>query len=158
MALSIGQQAPDFTLFSDKREKTTLSDYRGQKNVILHFFPHAFTSVCTAQLCAMRDDISRYNNENAQVFGISVDSPQVLAKFREDQGINFPLLSDFNKEASTAFDAIYEIFGNMELRGVSKRAAFIVDKQGVIQYSEVLDNPGNIPNIGAINDVLARLS
>ena len=106
----------------------------------------------------MRDDISRYNNENVQVFGISVDSPQVLAKFREDQGINFPLLSDFNKEASTAFDAIYEIFGNMELRGVSKRAAFIVDKQGVIQHAEVLDNPGNIPNIGAINDVLARLS
>jgi len=97
-----------------------------------------------------------YNNANAEVFGISVDSPFTLAKFKEEQGLNFTLLSDFNKEVSTVYDAIYENFIGW-MRGVSKRAAFIIDKEGVIKYAEVLESAGDLPNFEEINTVLAGL-
>src|SRR5665647_289295 len=106
MAIEIGQTAPAFTLHDSDKNKVTLADYKG-KNVLLLFFPQSFTGVCTAELCSLRDDIATYNNANAQVLGISVDSVFTLAKFKEEQKLNFPLLSDFNKEVSTAYDAIY---------------------------------------------------
>ncbi len=157
MAISTGQQAPDFTLYSSDKEKITLSDLRGKSHVLLLFFPMAFTRVCTKELCSVRDSIGHYNNASVQVLGISVDSVFTLAKFKEEQQYNFPLLSDFNKEVSTLYGAIYESFGDMEMRGVSKRAAFLVDKNGVVQYAEVLEKAGEEPDFEAIDRQLATL-
>jgi len=157
MSLQIGNQAPSFTLHTSINETISLSDFAGEKNVLILFFPQAFTGVCTKELCAIRDDISRYQNTNAQVLGISVDSVFTLAKFKEEQQLNFPLLSDFNKEVSTAYDSIYESFTGMNMKGVSKRSAFLVDKAGVIQYAEVLESAGDIPNFEAINECITRL-
>jgi peroxiredoxin len=157
MSLQIGNQAPAFTLHTSINETISLSDFAGDKNVLILFFPQAFTGVCTKELCAIRDDISRYQNTNAQVLGISVDSVFTLAKFKEEQQLNFPLLSDFNKEVSTAYHSIYESFTGMNMKGVSKRSAFLVDKAGIIQYAEVLESAGDIPNFEAINECIARL-
>lgn len=158
MAVLIGQQAPDFTLYNSEKNSVSLHDFKGKKNVLLLFFPLAFTSVCTAELCSVRDDIGNYENDDVQVLGISVDSVFTLAKYKEEQQYNYPLLSDFNKEVSTAYGSIYESFTNMALKGVSKRSAFIIDKQGVIEYAAVLDNAGELPDFKAIKEHLSRLS
>jgi peroxiredoxin len=133
-----------------------LKDYRGQ-NVLLLFFPLAFTGTCTKELCGVRDNIALYNNANAQVFGISVDSLHTLAKYNEEQQFNFTLLSDFNKEVSEAYGSIYPLFG-YDMRGVSKRSAFVIDKDGVVQYAEILENASHIPDFSAIQGVLTRLN
>lgn len=156
MAIEIGQQAPAFTLHDNHKKKVSLSDFRG-KNVLLLFFPQAFTSVCTKELCSLRDNIAFYNNVNAQVFGISVDSVFTQAKFREEQNLNFPLLSDFNKEVSTAYDTIYSDW-IMDMKGVSKRSAFVIDKEGIVRYAEVLESAGDQPNFEAIQKTLADLN
>lgn len=158
MSLNIGNKAPDFSLYASMKDKFTLSDFAGQQNVLILFFPQAFTGVCTKELCAVRDDISKYQHAHAQVLAISVDSVFTLAKFKEEQQLNFPLLSDFNKEVSTSYGSIYESFTDMGMKGVSKRAAFVVDKTGLVQYAEVLESAGDIPNFEAINEVLGRLS
>ena len=157
MALQIGQPAPNFTLFSSQKEKISLNDFAGNKNVLILFFPQSFTGVCTKELCSVRDDIARYNNANAEVLAISVDSIFTLAKFKEDQQLNFTLLSDFNKEVSALYESIYASFTDMDMHGVSKRSAFIVDKQGVIQYAQVLESAGDIPDFNAINETLNRI-
>ncbi len=157
MSLQAGQPAPDFSLFNTDKQKVSLSDFKG-KNVVLLFFPLAFTSVCTAELCNVRDNIGLYNNANAQVLGISVDSLFVLNKYRAEQNLNFPLLSDFNREASTAFDVLYETFPSFNMHGVSKRAAFVVDKDGVVQYAEICATPGDQPDYTAIQEALSRLN
>ncbi|WP_431214368.1 peroxiredoxin [Puia sp. P3] len=154
--IQIGQQAPGFTLYDSDKQKVNLSDYKG-KNVLLLFFPAAFTSVCTQELCSTRDNIALYNKANAQVFGISVDMPFSLAKFKEEQKLNFPLLSDFNKEASTAYGCLYETFA-VDLRGVSKRSAFVIDKDGIVRYAEVLGKASDLPDFTAIQKTLAGLS
>ena len=154
--IQVGQAAPDFTLPDTEKNMQQLSSYRG-KNVLLLFYPFAFTGVCTKELCSTRDDIAFYQGMNAEVFGISVDSPFANAKFKEEQKINFPLLSDFNKEASTAFDCRYESFV-VGLKGVSKRSAFIIDKDGAVQYAEVLENAGELPNFEAIKKCLEGLN
>lgn len=155
MSVQVGQQAPSFLLRDTDKKEVKLEDFKGQ-NVLILFFPLAFTGVCTTELCNIRDNIGVYNNANAQVLGISVDSPFSLGKFKAEQNLNFPLLSDFNKEASKAYGALYENFiGWME--GVSKRSAFIVDKEGVIRYAEVLESAGDLPNFEAINATLASL-
>ena len=154
--LQINQFAPNFTLHSSTRDvSVTLSDLKS-KNVLLLFFPLAFTGVCTKELCSVRDNITLYDNLNATVIGISVDSPATLKKFKEEQNINFALLSDFNKEVSTAYYCIYDSFIGW-MKGVSKRAAFIVDKSGKIKYAEVLENAGDIPNFTAIKNTLEKL-
>jgi len=155
MAIEIGQKAPEFTLYDSEKNKVSLADYKG-KNVLLVFFPQSFTRVCTAELCSLRDNIATYNNANAQVFGISVDSVFTLAQFKESQQLNFPLLSDFNKEVSTAYDTIYTDW-ILDMKGVSKRSAFIIDKEGNIRYSEVLEVAGDLPNFEAIQQTLAGL-
>ncbi len=157
MSLAIGLTAPDFTLYDSEKNKVSLSDFKGNKNVLLLFFPMAFTGVCTEELCAIRDDMARYENANAQVLGISVDSVFTLAKFKEEQSYNFPLLSDFNKDTSKTYGSIYESFTPMMMKGVSKRAAFIVDKTGILQYEEVLENAGEVPNFKVINSKLESL-
>lgn len=148
MAVKLGDQAPDFTLVSSDKEKVSLGDYKG-KNVVLLFFPMAFTGVCTTELCSMRDNIADYEGLDAQILAVSVDSPFTLAKFKEDQRLNFPLLSDFNKTASKAYGAYYDEFV-LGLQGVSKRSAFVIDKEGRVRYAEVLDNAGELPNFEAV--------
>ena len=157
MSISIGSKAPDFSLYDSDKNKVSLSDFKGNKNVLVLFFPMAFTSTCTEELCAVRDDIARYSNTNAQVLGISVDSVFTLSKYKEEQSYNFPLLSDFNKDISAAYRSIYETFTPMIMKGVSKRAAFIIDKAGIVQYEEVLENAGEVPNFKAINSKLESL-
>jgi peroxiredoxin len=155
MSIQIGQAAPDFTLFDSDKNPVKLSEQKGN-NVLLLFFPQAFTSVCTKELCAVRDNIALYNNANAKVFGISVDSVFTLAKFKEEQQFNFPLLSDFNKEVSESFDSIYKDW-ILNMKGVSKRSAFIIDKEGNIQYAEVLESAGDVPDFEKINALLNSL-
>lgn len=157
MSTTIGQQAPNFTLFDTDKNPITLSDCKG-KNVVLLFFPLAFTGVCTTELCNVRDNIGSYNSTNAQVFGISVDSLFSLGKFKEEQNLNFPLLSDFNKSAAKAFGVLYDTFPAFEMQGVSKRAAFVLDKEGVIQYAEICPTPGDLPNFVAIQETLNKLA
>ncbi len=152
MALQIGDQAPDFKLFNSELQEVTLKDFAGRK-LIIQFFPMAFTGTCTTQLCTMRDSFGFYEGINAAAVGISVDSPFTLAKFKEDQSYQFPLLSDFNKEVSKAYGAFYEEFV-FNLKGVSKRAAFVVDETGKIIYAEVLESAGDLPDFEAINRVL----
>ena len=153
--ISIGQQAPNFTLHINAKETISLDSLKG-KNVLLLFFPQAFTGVCTKELCGVRDNIAMYNNSTAEVLGISVDSPFTLAKFKEEQGLNFTLLSDFNKEVSTAYGCIYTDFIGW-MNGVSKRSAFIIDKEGVVKYAEILESAGDMPNFEAINATLSSL-
>lgn len=155
MPLQPGQPAPDFSLFDSDKNKISLSDLKGN-NVLLLFFPQAFTGVCTKELCSIRDNIGRYQHEKAKVLGISVDSVFTLAKFKEEQQYNFPLLSDFNKEVSGKYDTLYQDW-ILDMKGVSKRSAFIIDKEAVIQYAEVLESAGDLPNFEAIHAVLDRL-
>ena len=156
MSIEIGQPAPGFSLFDTEKNKVTLSEYKG-KNILLLFFPQAFTSTCTKELCAIRDDIARYNDIHAQVFGISVDSVFTLKKYKEEQQYNFSLLSDFNKEVSALYDSLYTDW-ILEMKGVSKRAAFIIDKEGVIRYAEVLEKASDLPDFEAINQILSSLN
>ena len=157
MAIQKGQKAPEFSLYNSEKEKVNLSDFAGKQNVLLLFFPMAFTRVCTKELCSVRDNIGRYNTDSTRVLGISVDSVFTLAKFKEEQQYNFPLLSDFNKEVSTLYGSIYGSFGDMDMRGVSKRSAFIIDREGIVQYAEVLEKASDEPDFEAIDSELAAL-
>ncbi|MEJ6692739.1 MAG: peroxiredoxin [Saprospiraceae bacterium] len=154
MPIKVGEKAPLFTLRNSAKEEVSLSDYK-EKNVVVLFFPLAFTGVCTTELCEIRDSIAEYNNMNAEVMAISVDSPFTLAKFKEEQGYNFLLLSDFNKEVSRAYGSLYEDFV-LDMKGVSKRSAFVIDKEGTIKYVEVLENAADIPNFEAVKEALAE--
>ena len=155
MALQIGQPAPDFSLYNTDKNKVSLHDFKG-KNVLLMFFPQAFTGVCTQQVCTARDNMNQYSNTNAGVLGISVDSVFTQAKFKEAEQLNFPLLSDFNKEVSRAYGCLYEEW-ILDMKGVSKRAAFVIDGEGIVRYAEVLDNPGNLPDFNKIQETLQGL-
>jgi len=152
MSLQVGDQAPDFKLKDTTLQEVSLSDFKGKK-VVLHFFPLAFTGVCTTQLCTMRDNFGYYDGLNAQVLGVSVDSPFTLAKFKEEQAYQFPLLSDFNKDTAGAYGALYEDF--LGLKGIAKRSAFVIDEEGKVIYAEVLEDAGNLPDFAAINKVVA---
>ena len=156
MAIQKGQIAPDFSLFNTEKNKVNLADYKG-KNLVILFFPLAFTGVCTTELCSVRDSLNVYTSLNADVVGISVDSLFSLGKFKEEQQYNFPLLSDFNKETSQAYGAFYDEFV-LDMKGVARRAAFVVDKDGVVQYAEVLESAGDLPNFDAIKETLAGLN
>ena len=155
MPIQTTQQAPDFSLFDTEKNKVSLTDQK-DSNVVLLFFPLAFTSTCTKELCSVRDNIAQFNNANAKVFGISVDSLHTLAKYKADQNLNFSLLSDFNKDVSTAYGSIYEMFG-YNMKGVSKRSAFVIDKNGVIRYVEILENASEQPNFKEITLILEEL-
>ena len=155
MSIQIGSIAPDFTLFNSEKQEVTLSQYLG-KSVVLLFYPQAFTGVCTTELCGIRDNMNVYSSMNAEILAISVDSVFTLENWKEQQGFNFQMLSDFNKTVSIAYETIYETFA-FGMKGVSKRSAFVVDPKGVLQYVEILDNAGEIPNLDKIKEVLATL-
>lgn len=156
MSLQLNQKAPDFTLHNTVKEEIKLSDQKG-KNVILLFFPLAFTSTCTAELCSVRDNYAVYNGLNAFVYGISVDTLFTLGKFKDEQKLNFDLLSDFNKTASEAYGCLYPEF-ILGMKGVSKRSAFVIDKEGILRYAEVLEKAGDLPNFEAIKTCLESLN
>jgi peroxiredoxin len=156
MALEIGQKAPEFSLYNSDKNKVNLADFKGKK-VVLLFFPPAFSGICTSELCSVRDDIGRYEQADAQVIAISVDSVNALNRFKQDQNYNFPLLSDFNKETSRAYDAIYEQWV-LDMKGVSKRSAFVIDREGMIRYAEVSESPADLPNFDAVNTILAQIA
>lgn len=153
--LKTGQPAPAFLMYDTEKNIVSNETIKGQK-VLLLFIPAAFTSTCTKEFCMIRDDISRYNEINAKVIGISTDSVYVLRKWKEEEKLNFTLASDYNKDVSAAFDSAYETF-NFGMKGTSKRSAFIIDAAGIIRYAEVLDNAGLIPDFDKINATLASL-
>jgi glutaredoxin-dependent peroxiredoxin len=156
MSVQVGQDAPDFTLKNTDMQDVTLSALQGQKNVVLLFVPLAFTGVCTTELCSVRDNLNSYAQLNAEVFGISVDSPFAQKAWKEKEQLNFTLLSDFNRQAVKAYGAQYESL--IGLQGVAKRAAFVIDKQGKIRYAEVLENARELPNFDRINATLKGLN
>ena len=156
MSLQIGDKAPSFILKSSDRKDVSLEDYIGKK-VVIYFFPGAYSSICTAELCTVRDAIQDYENLDAEVIGISVDSLFVLNQFKSDNNYPFVLLSDFNKEVCQAYGAFYEEFV-LGMKGVARRAAFVVDSEGIIQYAEVLESAGDLPNFDEIKKTLATIA
>jgi peroxiredoxin len=156
MALKVGDKAPVFKLYNTEKAEVSLDDFKG-RNIVLLFFPQAFSGACTTEMCNTRDDIAFYQGLDAQILAISVDSVFTLAKFKEDQRLNFPLLSDFNKEVSRAYDALYEEFV-LGMKGVSRRSAFVIDKNGVIRYAEVLEKAADLPNFEAVKATLQKLN
>lgn len=164
MALATGTKAPDFeltTLGADGPEVVTLSDQLGDGNVLLLFVPMAFTGVCTQEFCSVTSELSEYADLNAKVFGISGDNPFAQQNWKEKEGIEITLLSDYEHDVAEAYDIAYDAFlpdKNLHMGGVPKRSAFIIDKDGVIQYSESSDNPGDLPDFDAIKAKLGELS
>lgn len=153
MSIKVGQAAPDFSLFNTEKKEIKLSDFKGKK-VIIHFFPQAFTGNCTTQLCTMRDNLNYYTNLNAVILGISVDSVFTLGKFKELESYNFDLLSDFNKEVSRSYGALYEDW-ILNMKGVAKRSAFVIDENGIVIHAEVLESAGDLPDFTKIEAAVA---
>lgn len=164
MALSVGTPAPDFTittLGANGPELFKLSDHVGSANILLLFVPMAFTGVCTAELCEISNGINTYTNLNAKVFGISGDNPFAQKAWAEKENITLQLLSDYDHKVTAAYDVAYESFlpaKNLIMGGVPKRSAFVIDKAGVIQYSESLESPGDLPDFNAIQAKLKELA
>ncbi len=154
MAVAVGSKAPDFTLTNQDREAVTLSTLRG-KPVVLAFFPAAFSSVCTKELCTFKDSMAQLGKANAQVFGISVDTFFALKAFQDQQKLTFPLLSDFNKTAIRDYGVFNEDM--IGLKGIAKRATFVIDKDGIVRHAEVLEDARNEPNYDAVYTTLASL-
>ena len=154
MSVQVGKPAPSFSLYDSEKKKVSLEDFKG-KNVLLLFFPQAFTGTCTKELCSMRDNIALYDQVNAQVLGISVDSLFTLARYKDDQQLNFPLLSDFNKEVIPKYGVLNpDMIG---MKNIAKRAVFVIDRNGVVRHREVLEDARNEPNYNDINKALASL-
>jgi len=143
--VDVGAKAPNFTLLDTELQTRSLQDFLAEgKPVVLLFFPGAFTSVCTKELCTFRDRMAELEKANATVVAISVDTPFTLKEFKEKYSLNFSLLSDFNKEAIKAYDVVLpDLLG---LKGLAKRAVFILDSNGVVRYKWVSDDPRVEPN------------
>jgi glutaredoxin-dependent peroxiredoxin len=154
MSADVGSKAPDFTLMNQDREPVSLGGERGHP-VVLAFFPAAFSSVCTKELCTFRDSLAKLNSAKAQIYGISVDTFFTLKAFQADQKLTFPLLSDFNKEVIRAYGAFNEDM--IGLKGIAKRSVFVIDKDGIIRHREVLDDARNEPDYQKVFDTLAKM-
>jgi len=154
MAADVGSKAPDFTLTNQDRQPVTLGEQRGRP-VVLAFFPAAFSSVCQKELCTFRDSMGRLGEAKAQVFGISVDTFFTLKAFHDQQKFSFPLLSDFNKEAIRDYGVFNEDM--IGLKGIAKRAVFVIDKDGVVRHREVLEDARNEPDYEKVFSALASL-
>ena len=156
MAADVGQSAPDFTLPDADRQAQTLSSFRG-KNVVLAFYPGAFTGVCTTEMCTFRDQMEQFNSLDAQVLGISVDGAFSLKVFSDQNNLNFPLLSDFARQVVNEYDVALENFAGMDGYTASKRAVVVVDKEGVIRYRWVGPNPGVEPDYDEVKQAISGL-
>jgi peroxiredoxin len=155
MSIDVGAKAPDFTLMNQDREPVTLSEQLKQGPVVLAFFPAAFSSVCTKEMCTFRDAASELNNAKAKVLGISVDTFFAQKAWADAQHLNFPLLSDFNKTVIRQYDVVNpDMIG---LKDIAKRAVFVIDRAGVVRHREVLDDARNEPDYGKVKQALANL-
>lgn len=152
MALEIGTAAPDFALKDQHGQVVSLSSFKGQKNVVLLFYPFSFTGTCTGELCAMRDDLSAFQNDDAELLAVSCDSPFTQRVFAEKEGYNFPVLSDFWPHGAVA--TAYGIFN--EEKGCAIRGTFIIDKEGIIRWT-VINGMGDARNAGDYKTALAAL-
>ena len=163
MALSVGTKAPDFTLptkTADGPKQITLSEQFGKGNTVLLFFPMAFTGTCTTEMCNMSNGLREYRELNASVFGISGDNPFAQEAWAEKENITVPLLSDYEHEVARAYDVAYESFlphVGLTMGGVPKRAAFVIDREGVIQHVECLEDARELPDFDQIKAKLAKL-
>jgi glutaredoxin-dependent peroxiredoxin len=155
MPVDVGTKAPDFTLTNQDRQPVKLSEQKGSP-VVLAFFPAAFSGVCTKELCTFRDSMARLNSAHAKVYGISVDTFFTLKAFQDAQGLTFPLLSDFNKQAIRDYGVFNEDM--IGLKGIAKRAVFVIDKEGVVRHREVLEDARNEPNYDQVFTALASLA
>lgn len=153
MTLEVGAEAPDFTLPDFNKEQVSLSDFRGKKNVLLVFYPFAFSGVCQGELCQVRDDLSEFQNDKVQVLGVSVDSPFALKAWSDQEGYTFPLLSDFWPHGAVA--QAYGVFN--ENAGMANRGTFVIDVSGKIAYAE-MNQPGEARDQDAWKKALATLS
>ena len=155
MTVEVGSKAPDFALVNQDREPVKLSEQFGSGNIVLAFFPGAFSGTCTNEMCTLRDSMSQLNGLGAKVYGISTDTFFALKAWADQQRLAFPLLSDYNKEAIKAYDVVNpDMIG---LKNIARRAVFVIDKAGVVRYREVLDDARNEPDYGKLKDALAKL-
>ena len=155
MSVDVGSKAPDFTLTSQDRQPVTLSGLRG-KPVVLAFFPAAFSSVCQKEMCTFRDSMARLGKADAQVYGISVDTFFTLKAWQDQQQLNFPLLSDFNKEVIRDYGVFNEDM--IGLKGIAKRAVFVIDMDGIVRHREILEDARNEPDYDKVFSSLASLA
>ena len=151
--IATGDKAPDFTLVNQDREKVTLSDYRGE-NVVLAFYPGAFTGGCTKEMCTIRDEIAKLEDLNAMIFGISVNDPFSNKAFHEENVLNFPLLCDYNREVVQAYDVFHEDFAGLKGYIAAKRSVFIINKDGLVSFKWVTEDPRVMPDIVEIMNEL----
>ena len=164
MALAIGTKAPDFTLSTKTAEgpqQIKLSDHFGKENTLLLFFPMAFTGTCTTEMCGISNGLREYKSLNATVYGISGDNPFAQEAWSQKESITVPLLSDYEHAVARAYDVAYETFlpqANLPMGGVPKRAAFVIDREGVIQYAESNDDARELPDFEKIKAKLAELN
>ena len=156
MAVEIGHPAPGFNLYDQDRNERSLAEFRG-KNVVLAFYPGAFTGVCTTEMCALRDQAGQFNSLNAQVLGISVDAPFAQKAWADANDLNFPILSDFNREAVDQYDVALPNLGGLQGYVAANRAVFIVDKEGVVRYKWLAPSPANEPDYEEIRRALGQL-
>ena len=154
---NLNEIAPDFNLKNTEKNDIALSSYKG-KTVVLAFYPGAFTGVCDTEMCSLRDSMNSFNDLNATVLGISVDSPWANAEFAKKYEIKFDLLSDYNRDVSKAYDMIFNGLGGLEGYECSNRGVLIIDGEGLIQYRWVAENPGIEPNYSEIIEKVKSLS
>ena len=157
MPVDVGQAAPDFSLYDNDRQQRTLSEFKGE-NVVIAFFPGAFTGVCTTEMCTLRDSLSQFNSMNAQVIGISVDGAMVQKAFSDQNNLGFTVLSDFQRQAVSLYDVSLPNFAGMDGYVAAQRSVFVVDKEGIVKYKWVADSPGNEPNYEEIQRAVGQLS
>jgi peroxiredoxin len=156
MAVEVGQSAPDFTLYDTDRKQRSLSEFKG-KNVVLAFFPGAFTGVCTTEMCALRDNIDQFNSMNAQVIGITVDPPFAQKAWTDQNKVNYPFLSDFSREVVNQYGLTFANLAGLEGYVAANRAVLVLDKTGVVRYKWVAPNPGTEPNYDEVKQAVSGL-
>lgn len=154
--LKVGERAPEFTLVDTARQPVRLADLRGKK-VVLAFYPGAFTKVCEKELCTFRDMLAKLEALNAEVLGISVDSPWANGAFAAANRISFPLLSDYTREVSRQYGGVHEDFAGLKGYTAAKRAVFVLDGEGIVRYAWASDDPGREPPYGEIEAALAQI-
>ncbi len=157
MALNVGAKAPEFSLYDTERKTRSLSEFKGKKTV-LAFYPGAFTGVCTKEVCAFRDSLSELNALNAQVVGISVDSPFANKSFATQNGLTFPLLSDTDRSVSMKYGGVYKDFAGLKGYRASKRAVYVLDAAGVVKYAWSTEDPGVEPNYDEVKKAVGSIT
>ena len=156
MAVEVGQKAPEFSLYDQDRKERSLSEFKG-KNVVLAFYPGAFTGTCTTEMCTLRDKADQFKSLNAQLLGISVDSPFAQKAWADANNLNFPILSDFNRQVVNQYDVALPNLGGLQGYIAADRAVFVVDKEGVVRYKWLAPSPADEPDYEELRQALAQL-